>query len=182
LDIGCGTGELAFAAARKMRSGRVTGIDSSEAMLAVARKKLARFPRKGPEIRLIHKSAEELPFEKERYDLVVSAFVLRNLPNLRRILSGALETLRDNGVVRFMDLTEPDKSLSAWRFYMKTYVNFCGKAVFGRDYPSEYLAESARVFLSPSQMTGELMAAGFTSVSITRWACGAIVLYQAAKP
>ena len=70
LDVGCGTGVLARAAAARVgAAGRVTGLDLNEAMLAVAR-------RAGPgAVDWRRGAAERLPFPDGAFDRVVSQFV-----------------------------------------------------------------------------------------------------------
>lgn len=70
LDVGCGTGILARAAARRLgRTGSVTGIDINDGMLAVARGA-------SEEVRWQHGAAEQLPFPDRSFDRVVSQFAL----------------------------------------------------------------------------------------------------------
>lgn len=70
LDVGCGTGILARAAARRLGgSGSVTGIDINDGMLSVARK--------APEpVTWRHGPAEHLPLPDHCFDRVVSQFAL----------------------------------------------------------------------------------------------------------
>src|SRR5438874_70070 len=74
LDLGCGTGDLAAALAR--RGARVTGVDVSAGMLAAARS------RSLPGVDLVCGSAFRLPFCDGAFAAVASAFVLRNLDDL----------------------------------------------------------------------------------------------------
>ena len=67
LDVACGTGVLACAAAQ--RGAVVTGLDPSEEMLAVAR-------RKHSAIEWLNGRAEALPFDDQRFDVVLSQFGL----------------------------------------------------------------------------------------------------------
>src|SRR6478735_10495640 len=77
LDVGCGTGTLAIAAARRVgEGGTVTGVDPSAALLARARKK-ARRARSGVAFEL--SGGEALPFPDRSYDLVLSSLVLHHL-------------------------------------------------------------------------------------------------------
>lgn len=70
LDVGCGTGVLARAAARALQgTGSVAGLDCNEGMLAVAR-------RSHHEIAWTHGPAEHLPFADNTFDRVVSQFAL----------------------------------------------------------------------------------------------------------
>src|SRR5262245_58736481 len=70
LDVGCGTGVLACAAAeRVVPGGHVVGIDPNEQMLAVARGKRT-------DIEWRMGRAEALPFDNASFDAVVSQFAL----------------------------------------------------------------------------------------------------------
>lgn len=70
LDVACGTGVLARAAAARSGSpARVAGLDVNEDMLAVARKV-------EPAIEWRQGSAEDLPFGDESFDAVLSQFGL----------------------------------------------------------------------------------------------------------
>src|SRR5262245_10294831 len=74
LDVGCGTGVLARAAAERAgrgggSGGRVVGLDPNEQMLAVAR-------RKPTAITWQSGRAEALPFDNASFDAVVSQFAL----------------------------------------------------------------------------------------------------------
>lgn len=70
LDVACGTGVLARAAAsRAGASGAVTGLDLNPGMLAVAR-------RLSPALRWQQGTAEALPFPDQSFEAVVSQFGL----------------------------------------------------------------------------------------------------------
>jgi ubiquinone/menaquinone biosynthesis C-methylase UbiE len=80
LDVGCGTGVLAReAAARVGPTGRVTGLDLNEGMLAVAR-------RLRPEIDWRQGDALRLPFADGAFDVAASQFVLMFIPDAGRAL------------------------------------------------------------------------------------------------
>jgi len=67
LDVACGTGVLARAAAEHTAPGRVTGLDRNEGMLAVAR-------RVAPAIHWRTGTAEALPFADGSFDRVFCQF------------------------------------------------------------------------------------------------------------
>ena len=70
LDVGCGTGVLARAAADRVElAQQVTGLDRNEGMLAVAR-------RVRPQIDWRQGDASALPFADNSFDVVVSQFAL----------------------------------------------------------------------------------------------------------
>ncbi len=74
LDVACGTGVLAREALKRVGpSGSVTGLDLNEGMLAVARQMQ-------PAIDWRQGDAAALPFEDDRFGVVVSQFALMYFP------------------------------------------------------------------------------------------------------
>ncbi|GMA55739.1 hypothetical protein GCM10025858_02420 [Alicyclobacillus sacchari] len=82
LDVAAGTGAWTFAMARRLGpEGRVVGLDFTEAMLDVARERLATSPDKD-KIQFIHGNAMDLPFEDDAFDIATIGFALRNVPSV----------------------------------------------------------------------------------------------------
>ncbi len=187
LDVGCGTGDLALAAMRKLgASGEVVGLDFSANMLSLAKERYRRLDLSGlAKHRFVLKRAEELPIEKEPFDLVVSGFVLRNLyENIDAVLKGVFYSLKSGGMISFLDITKPKSKLVAglWKMYMRTVAALYGKILFGKDYPGFYLVQSAERFLNADEFAQKLEAAGFVCVRRRSFVFGIITLYQAVKP
>lgn len=93
LDVGCGTGATTIAAARRVGpSGRATGIDISEPMIAAAR---ARAGREGVAAGFIRANAQDYEFAPASVDLIISRFgvmffddPVKAFANLRRAATG----------------------------------------------------------------------------------------------
>jgi len=91
LDVACGTGILAREVLKLAGdSGRVTGIDPSPGMLAVARQ-LA------PSAQWHQGVAEDLPFENASFDVVVSQFGLMFFSDRLQALNEMLRVLKPGG-------------------------------------------------------------------------------------
>jgi SAM-dependent methyltransferase len=91
LDVACGTGVLAAAAAERVGiGGSVTGIDASAEMLAVARRKVAA-------VRWCEGRAESLPFDNDHFDAVVSQFGLMFFERPVDALREMMRVLRPGG-------------------------------------------------------------------------------------
>ena len=90
LDLGCGTGSLALLAAGQ--GHRVTGVDRSPAMVALAREKLA-----GRDGVFLVGDAAAPPVGEERYDTVLVRHVLWTLPEPDRALRHWRDLLRPGG-------------------------------------------------------------------------------------
>lgn len=104
LDVGCGTGTLAIAAARKVGpSGEVHGIDPSPEMVGRARRKARRA---GAAITFEVGVAQALPYPDARFDAVLSTFVLHQLPHeaLRDAIREVRRVLRPGGRVLLVDI------------------------------------------------------------------------------
>ena len=90
LDVGCGTGVLARAAADRVAEGQVTGLDLNEGMLAVAR-------RLRPQLDWCQGDATVLPFADDSYDVVMSQFALMYFPDRIAALKEMMRVLRPGG-------------------------------------------------------------------------------------
>ena len=91
LDVACGTGVLAREASKRVGpEGSVTGLDINEGMLAVAR-------RVQPEVDWRHGDAAALPFEEDRFDVVVSQFALMYFPDRVSALREMWRVLKPGG-------------------------------------------------------------------------------------
>ena len=91
LDVGCGTGVLLKALARSVPGASLCGVDPAPAMVEVARERLGR------SARLVLGTAEELPFAREEFDLVVSTNALHYFPRPLQALSEVSRVLRPGG-------------------------------------------------------------------------------------
>ena len=92
IDVACGTGVVARLAAKRMASGRVTGLDLNAAMLTVARS----VPSEGAPIEWIEGSALNLPVPPTSFDVALCQLGLQFFPDqgqalreMRRVLTGA---------------------------------------------------------------------------------------------
>ncbi len=92
LDIACGTGNAAIPAAKV--GGRVTGIDLTSEMLQVARQ---RATDAGVEVEWLEGDAEELPFDDERFDVVLSTFGCMFAPRHEVVADEIARVLRRGG-------------------------------------------------------------------------------------
>ncbi len=110
LDVGCGTGTLALAAAAKVGpEGEITGIDASPQMIEIARKKARR---QGVAATFEVAPVEALPFADGSFDAVLSSFMLHHLPDdLKRQGFAEIYRVLKPGA-RFLAVDLADKSRS----------------------------------------------------------------------
>jgi ubiquinone/menaquinone biosynthesis C-methylase UbiE len=97
LDLGCGTGTLAIAAAEKAGpSGSVCGVDPSLELLGRAERKARRA---GVGVRFLTASGERLPFDGDSFDVVTSTLVFHHLqgPAVHDTIAEIRRVLRPQG-------------------------------------------------------------------------------------
>jgi O-methyltransferase/aklanonic acid methyltransferase len=97
LDAGCGAGAATIPAARIVRPGRVTGIDSSAAMIARARQRAAEADAEN--VLFLCEDAMSPSFAPATFDAVISSMVVQHLSSPATALQAWLELLRPGGVI-----------------------------------------------------------------------------------
>jgi SAM-dependent methyltransferase len=94
LDVGCGTGSLAFAAAERLRGVAITGLDHSDAYVRHARSCAAE-----PRLRFEQGDAATLPYGDAAFDAAVALLVLNFVPDEQRAAREMVRVTRPGGVV-----------------------------------------------------------------------------------
>lgn len=109
LDVGCGTGTIASMAKQRVGdSGRVCGIDPSLPMITRARRKAAR---KGMVIEFQPAVIERLPFPNQTFDVVLSTFMMHQIPDdvKRQGLAEITRVLKPGGRLLVVDTKRPEE-------------------------------------------------------------------------
>ena len=101
LDLVCGTGELLARFLEQAPKARCAGLDLSEGMLSVARKKL------GDRAELVRGNAERLPFGDGVFDVVLCSDSFHHYPDPRAVLAEVSRVLSPGGVLLLGDCTAP---------------------------------------------------------------------------
>ncbi len=163
LDIGCGPGDLTRLLPQHYPGAEVYGLDFTPAMVHRAAGISAR--RSGPTqpAGFLAGDALHLPFRASTFDMVTSAFLLRNLPDLRAGFAEMRRVLRPGGTFLALDVTEPPPG-AFYRFfhaYFDAVVPTLG-AAFGNPEAYHYLSTSIR-HLPPRKEVVELLGStGFS--------------------
>ena len=183
LDLGSGTGDLAFdALAESGGRARVIGMDFSLPMLRLAQIKQPR-ARHGSRAVWIMGSALFAPFKDGVFDGAMSAFVLRNVSDLDKFFSEAFRVLRPGARLVSLDMFP----LSAGGFaklyglYFYHMMPWLAGHLSGDREAYRYLSESVREFHAPEKIARIMESAGFTDVAFRKFVCGAVCLHIARK-
>jgi SAM-dependent methyltransferase len=104
LDLGSGAGTDSLVAAQMVGpQGRVVGIDMTPEMLSKARGAAAEADL--GHVEFVHGEVEELPFDDETFDVVISNGVIDLIPNKEAVFSGIFRVLRPGGRIQVADVT-----------------------------------------------------------------------------
>ena len=148
LDLCCGTGDLTSII--KKYTQNVTGIDFSDKMLEIARKKVKN-------TEFFQGDATALPFPDNTFDIVTIGFGLRNIQNPEKAVEEIYRVLKPNGL--FMHLDFGEKNILS-RIFDKTIPIFI--KIFGQNIDAySYLIKSKQEFLTPNELIKDFESKGF---------------------
>lgn len=110
LEVGCGTGELLRAVARRFPAAEVTGLDPDARALAIAEEKLRA---EALPAHFVPGRAERLPFSEGSFDLVISSLMLHHLDTAAKqsALREWRRVLVPGGALRLVDFGAPRSRL-----------------------------------------------------------------------
>jgi demethylmenaquinone methyltransferase / 2-methoxy-6-polyprenyl-1,4-benzoquinol methylase len=179
LDVCTGTGDLAIATVRaRPGAAHVVGIDFAGAMLAVARKKLAREHRRD-RVTLVRGDATQLPVATASVDAVTIAFGIRNVDRIDHACAEMRRVLKIGGRLAVLEFAVP--ALPVWRqcygWYLRYLLPRIGRIVSRHDVAYGYLPASIDAFARPDELVKLLRQAGFVDVSAVRLTFGSVCLY-----
>ncbi len=158
VDLCCGTGDLTGLLAAKIgATGQVWGVDFSESMLALARRRYAHLP-----IHWYWGDVQQLPFAEASVDVVTMGYGLRNVPDRQQCLREIWRVLKPGGRAGILDFHRPQAPwLRAWQQWYLQQVVVPIAARFGLAAEYEYLWASLQTFPPGDQQVQWAQACGF---------------------
>jgi len=181
LDIATGTGDLIMQM-EPTGAKRLVGLDLSEGMLKVGRKKISD-KGLGSKIEMIQGDSENLPFEKNSFEAITVAFGVRNFENLEKGLSEIYRVLKPGGIFVVLETSVPTKFpyKQGYRLYSNLILPVVGK-VFSKDKDAySYLSKSAASFPYGPAFNNILQKIGFIDVEDLPQTFGVSTIYTASK-
>ncbi len=177
LDLATGTGDLALEVARLNPDARIIGLDPSEGMLEIGRRKAERMGFVG-RIEYVKGDAQRLPFDSSSFDAVSMAFGIRNVPDRARALREIARVASPGAPVALLELTEPrGRGFSVVaRLHVHWVVPILGALLSGsREYA--YLSRSIAAFPPPSEFVQLAQRSGLLPVDVLPLSFGACHLF-----
>ncbi|MGB3617898.1 MAG: bifunctional demethylmenaquinone methyltransferase/2-methoxy-6-polyprenyl-1,4-benzoquinol methylase UbiE [Catalinimonas sp.] len=160
LDVATGTADFAIQALT-LKPDRIIGVDISEGMLDVGRRKLRRASL-DDRIELRSGDSEKLPFADNEFDAVIVAFGVRNFENLEAGLRDIRRVLKPGGAALILEFSQPRGAIGpAYQAYFRHVLPKIGQWVSGDSSAYTYLPESVAQFPEGGAFLQILEATGF---------------------
>ena len=181
LDVACGTGDITFAIAERLDSGSVCGLDITDGMLAIARRRLRA--RRAPRITFCRGDGMHLPFSNASMDCVACGYALRNVPDVEGLLKEILRVLKPGGRFGSLDFGIP--RLRPYRWLYMRYLFVAGSTVgyvLHRDPDTyRYIPESIRLYPGQAGVRAIMDKVGFVETGLDEIGGGILGINYGAK-
>jgi demethylmenaquinone methyltransferase/2-methoxy-6-polyprenyl-1,4-benzoquinol methylase len=181
LDVATGTGDFAIQALA-LNPDKIIGVDISEGMLEVGRKKLDKL-RLNEKIELKSGDSENLGFEENKFDAVTVAFGVRNFENLEKGLLEIKRVMKPGAMLVVLEFSRPRRFplKQIFNFYFKTILPRIGSIVSKDKSAYTYLPESVEAFPDGEAFVGILRKLGYKDIACRPVTFGISSIYVARK-
>ncbi len=181
LDIATGTGDMAILASG-LKPGFIAGVDISSEMINIQKKKLAKRNLEHlvkPQVA----DGEDIPFESGTFDIVMTAFGVRNFEDLEKGLNEMFRVLNENGMAVILEFSSPQKSpfKQLYNFYFTRILPWVGQKVSKDVKAYSYLPDSVSTFPTGKNFSALLDDAGFKNTRSIPLTFGIASIYTGEK-
>lgn len=182
LDIATGTAEVAIELT-KIEKNKVTGIDISDKMLEIAKKKIIRLKLES-KVSLANEDAEKMNFTDNSFDAITIAFGVRNFEDLNKALREVFRVMKSKGVLVILETSVPTNKFfrSLYKIFSKILLPIIGFISSGDLEAYKYLSNSTLNFPNKTSFSNILSKNGFIKVKFQQYSFGIVSIYSAGKP
>lgn len=189
IDIGTGTGEIAFMVAEGAGvEGSVIGVDITPKMLELAEKKMNSKELPRPVLFEVG-DALDLKYDDNSFDIVTSGYMLRNVCDVQKAIDEMYRVLAPGGKVIVADLAKPDNRVI--RYFYELYIKHRvtriarrydgGKSIDGKQPAYDWLTSSVEGFPHGNVMVEKFKNAGFKNAKYYSKNFSAVNIYYGEK-
>jgi len=178
LDVGAGTGDIAYEALRRYPGVRAIAADFTYEMMAAG---VGKQP--GYTLPFTQADTYALPYADETFDAVVSGFLIRNVVDRVAALREQARVTRAGGRVVCLETTPPSNTVLGplFQFYFFNVVPLLGSLVSGHGDAYAYLPHSTVDFPPPQRLARHMEEAGLRHVFYREYMFGAVAIHVGTK-
>ncbi len=179
LDVATGTGDIALEALQQDPTIHAVGADFAAPMMLVGRER-----QNGRSVRWTEADALNLPYADAYFDAVTSAYLMRNVIDVKRAFEEQMRVVKPGGRVVCLDTTPPPRNI-LYPFIMihfKFIIPALGQLLAKDPSAYQYLPESTQAFKSPDELAGIMRAAGLVDVHYRRFMFGTMAVHTGTRP
>ena len=181
VDVACGTGDIAFEAARA--AARVTGLDVTFRMIELARRKSTAIDGERQQASTFFAVADmmALPLADNSVDVITTGYGLRNVPRLEAAVDEIARVLRPAGRLVSLDFNRPRTALVRWPYlaYLTVVGSLLGLALHRDPNTYRYIPESVRRYPGAEGVAALLREHGFHRVRVIPVLAGLMTIHVA---
>jgi demethylmenaquinone methyltransferase/2-methoxy-6-polyprenyl-1,4-benzoquinol methylase len=184
LDLGAGTADLAIAVIRQAGPGaRMIGMDITPEMLELGRRKLARLGLQD-RIELRVGDAEQIDLPDASVDGCCSAFMMRNVTDMRRALREMRRVVRPGGRMVCLEISHPPGKIlgTLFHFYFYRVAPLFGSILGKAAEEYNYLPQSLTNFPDAPALKAIMEETGWSDVHFYRLSGGMVAVHVATRP
>jgi demethylmenaquinone methyltransferase/2-methoxy-6-polyprenyl-1,4-benzoquinol methylase len=179
LDIGAGTGGVAFEALRLNPTLHVIAADYTIQMIAMGRRKAST-----DKICWCNADALHLPFPHAVFDSVASAYLIRNVTSAEQAFKEQMRVTKPGGRVVCLDTSPPSPNITRpfVVFYLRFVIPLLGQLIASDRAAYEYLPSSTQAFMTPDELASTMRNAGLEDLQYERFMFGTQVIATGIRP
>lgn len=181
LDLCCGTGDIALGLARE--GAEVVGLDFSERMLELSRKRQSKGGHAFARIEFLRGDAQNVPFSDNSFDIVTIGYGLRNLASWEQGLREMHRVARPAGRLVVLEFGKPENPV--WRAiyegYLKSFSPALGLVFCGDAAAYLYILESLKHYPAQRALGEKMREIGLANVRVINLLGGAMSINYGEK-
>jgi len=182
LDVATGTGDMAILSYRLLNAEKIIGIDISDGMLEIGKKKIEKLGLQ-QRIELLKGDSETIIFNSNSFDAVTVAFGVRNFQNLELGLSEIKRVLKPGGKLIVLECTKPKLPVikNFYNLYLNVIAPWIGRVISKNKNAYQYLNESVQKFPEGKDFVQILNKLGYKNASCKTLSLGISSIYSGEK-
>lgn len=178
LDVGTGTGDIAYEALTQRPGTKAFGADFTIEMMQAG---IGKIP--GSNLPFTQADALSLPYADNSFDAVVSGFLIRNVTDVVQAFREQCRVLKPGGRVICLETAPPSNTVlgplfEAYFFYI---VPFIGSLISNHGEAYTYLPQSTVDFPPPEMLKQRMEEAGLSHVTYQEKMMGTVAIHIGTK-